>query len=99
MYKQSYKFDIFYGRLENAPMIRECEGNMELKLHQVLDFKTHDMIIGGVSKNAVLAHYFLPNFLDLKKLNKTLCNKGFWNHYGWPKNWAKKICKFRRPRL
>ena len=39
-------FDIFYGELKTAPMLRQCPVNMELKLHQVLDFKTHDIFIG-----------------------------------------------------
>lgn len=39
-------FDLFYGELETAPMIRQCPLNMELKLHDVIDFPTHDIFIG-----------------------------------------------------
>ncbi len=39
-------FDIFYGTLKTAPMIRQCPVNMELKLHDVLDYPTHDIFIG-----------------------------------------------------
>ncbi|CAB5127443.1 flavoredoxin [Olavius algarvensis associated proteobacterium Delta 3] len=40
-------FDVFYGELETAPMIRQCPVNMELKLHDVLDFRTHDIFVGA----------------------------------------------------
>jgi flavin reductase (DIM6/NTAB) family NADH-FMN oxidoreductase RutF len=36
-------FDVFYGTLNTAPMIRQCPVNMELKLHEVLDFSSHDI--------------------------------------------------------
>jgi flavin reductase (DIM6/NTAB) family NADH-FMN oxidoreductase RutF len=39
-------FDVFYGELQTAPMIRECPVNMELRLHDVLDYSTHDIFIG-----------------------------------------------------
>jgi flavin reductase (DIM6/NTAB) family NADH-FMN oxidoreductase RutF len=39
-------FDVFYGKLKTAPMIGQCPVNMELTLHEVLDFKTHDIFIG-----------------------------------------------------
>ena len=39
-------FDVFYGELQTAPMIRQCPVNMELRLHQVLDFETHDIFVG-----------------------------------------------------
>jgi len=41
-------FDIFYGRLETAPMIRECPLNMECKLFDVYDTPTHDLFIGEI---------------------------------------------------
>ena len=39
-------FDVFYGETKTAPMIRQCPVNMELKLHDVYDFPTHDIFIG-----------------------------------------------------
>ena len=39
-------FDLFYGQLETAPMIRQCRVNMELKLHDTIDFPNHDLFIG-----------------------------------------------------
>lgn len=38
----------FYGKLETAPMIKECSINMECKLIQVVDFPKHDVFVGTV---------------------------------------------------
>jgi len=39
-------FDIFYGELQTATMIGQCRVAMELRLHEVLDYKTHDIFTG-----------------------------------------------------
>ncbi|MBU2548217.1 MAG: flavin reductase family protein [Proteobacteria bacterium] len=41
-------FDVFYGNLVTAPMIRECPVNMECRLVQALEFPKHDIFIGEV---------------------------------------------------
>ncbi len=41
-------FDIFYGRLETAPMISECPLNMECKLFDVYNTPIHDLFIGEI---------------------------------------------------
>ena len=45
---KSEVFDIFYGRLESAPMISECPINMACKLYDVYDTPTHDLFIGEI---------------------------------------------------
>ncbi len=39
-------FDVFYGEMKTAPMIRQCPVNMELTLHQILDFAAHEIFVG-----------------------------------------------------
>ena len=41
-------FETFYGKLNNAPMIKECPLNMECRLFDVYDTPTHDLIIGEI---------------------------------------------------
>lgn len=43
---KSKLFDVFYGKLKTAPMIRECPINMECRLIQTVDFPKHDVFIG-----------------------------------------------------
>ncbi|MBW2481074.1 MAG: flavin reductase family protein [Deltaproteobacteria bacterium] len=65
-------FDIFYGELKTAPMIRECPVNMELKLHDTLDFKTHDIFIGELVQTYVDYDVMTDGVIDIAKLRPLL---------------------------
>jgi len=41
-------FETFYGKLETAPMIKECPINMECRFIEALDFKSHEIFVGEV---------------------------------------------------
>ena len=41
-------FDVFYGELENAPMIEQCKVTMECKLIEHIAMPTHDLFVGEV---------------------------------------------------
>lgn len=41
-------FTVFYGELENAPMIEECLVNMECRVSQVLENATHEVFVAEV---------------------------------------------------
>ena len=41
-------FEIFYGSLEQAPMITACPINMECRLYDTYDTPTHDLFIGEI---------------------------------------------------
>jgi flavin reductase (DIM6/NTAB) family NADH-FMN oxidoreductase RutF len=41
-------FELFNGKLENAPMIKDCPLNMECKLYDTYDTATHDLFIGEI---------------------------------------------------
>lgn len=43
---KSKLFDVFYGELENAPMIRQCPLCVEYTLHSTVDFDTNSLFIG-----------------------------------------------------
>jgi len=65
-------FDIFYGDLETAPMISACPVNMELKLHDVLDFKTHDIFIGELVQTYASEDVMTNGKIDISKLQPLL---------------------------
>jgi len=52
-------FDVFYGEVETAPMIRQCPVSMELKMHDVLHLGEHEIFVGELiqtwADDAVLA--------------------------------------------
>lgn len=65
-------FDVFYGQLETAPMIRECPITMELKLYQVLDFPTHDTFIGELIQTYVDDGVMTNGKINIGKLRPLL---------------------------
>jgi hypothetical protein len=65
-------FDVFYGELETAPMIHQCPVNMELKLHDVLDFTTHDIFIGELIQTYAEDDVLTGGKIDVAKLRPLL---------------------------
>jgi flavin reductase (DIM6/NTAB) family NADH-FMN oxidoreductase RutF len=65
-------FDIFYGELKTAPMIRQCPVNMELRLHDVLDFDTHDIFIGELVQTYADDKVLTNGKIDVSKLRPLL---------------------------
>jgi len=41
-------FTIFYGTLENAPLIQECPLNIECSVEKVIELPSHDYFIGKI---------------------------------------------------
>jgi len=65
-------FDVFYGKLNTAPMIRQCPVNMELRLHHVLDFPTHDIFIGELVETYADDGVMTDGKIDIAKLRPLL---------------------------
>lgn len=74
-------FDIFYGEWESAPMIRQCPVNMELKLHDVLDFSKHEIFIGELMETYADDSVLTNGSIDVAKLRPLLfdmASKKYW---------------------
>lgn len=65
-------FDLFYGELKTAPMIRQCPVNMELRLHDVLDFDTHDIFIGRLVQTHAADSVLKAGKIDIAKMRPLL---------------------------
>ncbi len=75
-------FDVFYGDLKTAPMIRECPINMEMKLHKVLDYQTHDIFIGEIIQTYTDELVMSDGKIDIAKLKPLLfdmTSKKYWS--------------------
>lgn len=46
---KSKLFEVFYGQLDRAPLIRQCPLNLELKLYERLDLPTNTVFIGEIT--------------------------------------------------
>ncbi|MDD5082706.1 MAG: flavin reductase family protein [Dehalococcoidales bacterium] len=44
------KFEIFYGKLSNAPMIVECPVNLECRVIHILNLGSHEMVVGQIEE-------------------------------------------------
>lgn len=47
---KSSLFEVFYGKLQNAPMIRSCPLNLALELYTSVDLPTNSVFIGEIKE-------------------------------------------------
>jgi len=74
-------FDVFYGELKTAPMIRQCPVNMELTLHEVLDFKTHDIFVGELVETYAEDTVMTDGRVDIAKVRPLLFDMASVNYW------------------
>lgn len=65
-------FEIFYGRLETAPMIKECPVNMECKLYDIYDISTHDIFIGEIVETYAEEYVLSEGKVDISRVRPLL---------------------------
>lgn len=73
---KSNVFKAFYGSLKTAPMVEECPVCMECKLHQTLDFKTHDVFIGELIATHCNEAVLVNDNIDQKRVRPMLFDMG-----------------------
>ncbi|MFX0187481.1 MAG: flavin reductase family protein [Candidatus Hodarchaeota archaeon] len=70
---KSNLFEIFYGDLENAPMISEAPVNHECKVVKIIDLKgTNDIIIGEIVQTYVNEECITNGKPDIQKIQPIL---------------------------
>jgi flavin reductase (DIM6/NTAB) family NADH-FMN oxidoreductase RutF len=70
---KSRLFDIFYGKLKNAPMIKECPINIECEIVNVLDHGGADnIIIGEIIESYIDEIYLTNGNPDIEKMKPFL---------------------------
>ena len=47
------KFTVFYGKLGNVPLIKQCPINLECKVVHILDLGSHALVIGRIEETHV----------------------------------------------
>lgn len=75
-------FEVFYGELETAPMIKSCPVNMECRLYNIVELPTHDLIIGEIFETYVDDSALTYGALDIKKVDPLLfemASKKYWS--------------------
>ena len=78
---KSVLFDIFYGKLETAPMIKGCPINMECRIERIVDFPSHDVFVGEVVETYVDESALVDERVDISKIHPLLfdmSSKKYW---------------------
>jgi flavin reductase (DIM6/NTAB) family NADH-FMN oxidoreductase RutF len=61
-------FKVFYGKLENAPLIEQCPVNLECKVKHILDLGTHTLFIGKIEETHVSEDCLTEGNPDVNKV-------------------------------
>ena len=65
-------FEIFYGEVEHAPMIKACPLNMECRLFDTYDTPTHDLFIGEIVETHADGSVLTDGKVDIAKVRPLL---------------------------
>lgn len=65
---KSSLFDVHYGGLENAPLVKESPLSMEMKLHDRLDLDTNTIFVGEVLGAWTEERYLAEGYVDIEKI-------------------------------
>lgn len=85
---KSQVFDVFYGTLKTAPMIRECPVTLECRLVKIVPLPTNTLFIGeivGVYADEKVLSSDKPDFPAIDPLFLTMPDNRYWtlgNHAG-----------------
>ncbi|MFC2036214.1 flavin reductase family protein [Chloroflexota bacterium] len=74
-------FETFYGKLETAPMVKECPINMECRLIQTLDFQLGEVFIGEIVETYISEQCLTEGLVDYTKVHPILFamqGRGYW---------------------
>ncbi|KPJ78848.1 MAG: flavin reductase [Deltaproteobacteria bacterium SG8_13] len=79
---KSRLFELFYGELENAPMISSCPVNMACRLHDIYDTQTHDLFIGEIVETYADESVLARTVVDISRVKPLLfdmSSKKYWS--------------------
>ncbi len=74
-------FDVFYGGLGTAPMIRECPVCMELKLKDVHTYGSHEIFVGELVETFVQEPVLTGDRIDLAKVKPLIFDMASHNYW------------------
>jgi len=75
------RFNIFYGKLNNAPLIEQCPINHECKVMHILDLGTHALIIGRIEETHISESCLTNGKPDVNKVRPFVCSMEPDNQY------------------
>lgn len=61
-------FDVFYGKLGNAPLIEQCPVNLECRVVHTLDLGSHSLFVGRIEETHISEECLTGNKPDIGKI-------------------------------
>jgi flavin reductase (DIM6/NTAB) family NADH-FMN oxidoreductase RutF len=74
-------FEVFYGKFETAPMIKECPLNLECGLTEIMEFPTNYFFVGDILAAYSEEEYLTQGKPDVEKINPlllTMPDNSYW---------------------
>jgi len=62
------RFKVFYGKLDNAPLIEQCPVNLECKVMQMLNLGSHSLFVGRIEESHISESCFTDSEPDVDKI-------------------------------
>ena len=62
------QFKVFYGKLENAPLIEQCPISLECRVVHILDMGSHSLVVGRVEETHVSESCLTDGKPDVSKI-------------------------------
>ena len=78
---KSQLFDIFYGNLKNAPMIKNCPITLECQLTETIDLPTNYLFIGEIKGAYGDENCFIggkPDIIEINPLLLSMPDNSYW---------------------
>lgn len=72
---KSNVFEVFYGDLETAPIIKNCPLSMECRLVDIYDAKTSEIFIGEIVNSYAQTEVLVNEQVDLAKVDPLLFDR------------------------
>lgn len=73
---KSAVFDVFYGELAAAPLIRDCPLSMACRLHDIYDIGSHDIMIGAIEATYADETVLTDGEVDIARVQPLLFDMG-----------------------
>ena len=62
------RFKVFYGKLNDAPLIEQCPINLECKVVHILDLGSHSLIVGRIEETYISENCLTDGKPDVNKI-------------------------------
>ncbi|GAH66453.1 unnamed protein product, partial [marine sediment metagenome] len=74
-------FNVFYGRLNNVPLIEQCPVNLECKVMHILDLGSHALVVGRIEETYVSESCLTDGKPDVNKIKPFIYTEDPAIHY------------------